>query len=260
VTGSPGRLAGKRAVVTGAGTGIGLATARLFAVQGARVLLHSRTEGNAARAVREVLAAAPDGQVEALHGPLEDRAAGDEVATAVADRFGGLDVLVNNAAIDNFEPLHEIDDETWRRVLDLNLDAVFVLTRALLPELRSSGAGSIVNVASAAALVGTPGMPAYTASKGALVSLTRQLAIEYAPDGLRANSICPGSIDTPMFRESLGDRGDPERAYAERVAKHPLGRIGTPEDVAFAAVYLASDESSFVTGANLAVDGGLIAG
>ncbi len=255
----PGRLAQKRAVITGAGTGIGLATARLFATHGARVLLHSRTEVNVTRAADEVTAVAPGVQVEALHGPLEDPATGPAIATAVADRFGGLDILVNNAAIDNFEPLDEISHERWRQVLDVNLNGVFMLTRELLPLLRSSGAGAIVNVASAAALIGTPGMAAYTASKGALVSLTRQLAIEYAPDNLRVNSLCPGSIDTPMFRESLGDRGDPEQALSDRVAQHPLGRIGRPDDIALAVLYLASDESSFVTGANLPVDGGLTA-
>lgn len=259
MTGSSGRLPGKRAVVTGAGKGIGLAIARLFASHGASVLVHSRTEANATRAAREVATAAPDGQIEVMYGPLEDPPAGEAIAAAVADRFGGLEILVNNAAIDNFEPLHELSDDTWRKVLGSNLDAAFMLTRALLPQLRASRAGSIINVASAAALIGTPGMAAYTASKGALVSLTRQMAIEYAPDGLRVNSLSPGSIDTPMFRESLGARGDPDRAYAERVALHPLGRVGTPEEVALAALYLASDEASFVTGANLAIDGGLTA-
>ena len=153
------------------------------------------------------------------------------MAALAAERFGGLDVLVNNAAIDNFEPLDEISEATWRHVLEVNLDGTFMLTRELLPQLRASPAGAIVNVASAAALIGTPGMAAYTASKGALVSLTRQLAIEYARDGLRVNSVCPGSIDTPMFRKSLGDRGDAEagasrarRAAPARADRRPGGR------------------------------------
>jgi NAD(P)-dependent dehydrogenase (short-subunit alcohol dehydrogenase family) len=255
----PGRLVGKRAVVTGAGTGIGLATARLFATHGARVILHSRSEANAGRAAEDIRGRVPGADVVALYGPLQEPAAASTIAAAVDEHLGGLDILVNNAAMDDFSPLDELTYEQWRSIHALNLDAAFLLTQGLLADLRAEGGGSIVNVASVSALVGTPGMAAYSASKGALVSLTRQLAIEYAADGLRVNAVSPGSVDTPMFRGSLGDRGDADEAYAARVALHPLGRVGTPDDVAYAVLYLASDESAFVTGTNLVVDGGLTA-
>lgn len=257
-TEASGRLAGKRAVVTGAGTGIGRAIALMFARQGAAVVLHSRSQANAESAAVEITSAVPDANVVPLHGALEDDAAGPTIASTVVERFGGLDILVNNAAIDDFGSLHEVTFERWRAVHALNLDATFLLTRALIPELLAGG-GSIVNVASIAAIAGTPGMAAYSSTKGAIVSLTRQLAIDYAANGLRVNAVLPGSVDTPMFRKSLGEGAEAEELYASRVALHPLGRVGDPDDVAYAALYLASDEASFVTGTSLVVDGGLTA-
>jgi NAD(P)-dependent dehydrogenase (short-subunit alcohol dehydrogenase family) len=165
---------------------------------------------------------------------------------------------VLSAGVDNFEPIDVVAPLTWDALIATNLRGVFLACRALLPQLRRPG-GSIVHIASASALVGSPGMAAYSASKGAMVSLAREMAVDFAGDGIRVNSICPGSIDTPMLRAGFDARPDPTAAERACIARHPLGRLGTAEDVAFGALYLASDEAAFVTGSTLVIDGGYTA-
>jgi len=251
------RLRGKTAVITGAGSGIGRAVAVLFAHEGADVIVHSRSRGHADETAAEIERGGLARPLTA-EGPIEDEASVVRLAALVAERSEPLDVLVLSAGIDNFEPVDVVPIETWDTIISTNLRGVFLTCRALLPLMRARG-GSIIHIASASALVGSPRMAAYTASKGAMVSLAREMAVDYAAAGIRVNAICPGSIDTPMLRAGFAARDDPAEAERACLARHPLGRLGTPEDVAYGALYLASDESGFVTGSTLVIDGGYTA-
>jgi NAD(P)-dependent dehydrogenase (short-subunit alcohol dehydrogenase family) len=228
-----GRLAGKIAIITGAGNGMGRAAALLFASEGARVV------------VADAVEAAGRAMVEAM------------VDTATTT-YGALHVLYNNAGILPPEDAGVTDtpEGTWDRVMAVNLKGVWLGCRYGVPALLASGGGSIVNVSSLVALMGsaTPQI-AYTASKGGVLSLTRELAVEYARQGIRVNALCPGPIETPLLAELLGD---PEWAR-RRLVHIPMGRPGRPDEVARAALFLASDDSSFMTGATLVVDGGISA-
>jgi 2-keto-3-deoxy-L-fuconate dehydrogenase len=251
------RLAGKTALVTGAGSGIGRATAVLFAREGADVVVHSRSLDHAQGTAAEVERIA-GGRPAVVDGPIEDEATSARLAEVVQGLSGSLDALVLSAGIDNFEPVGVVPVETWDAVLATNLRGAFLACRALLPHMRRPG-GSIVHVASASALVGSPGMAAYSASKGGMVALAREMAVDYAVEGIRVNAVCPGSIDTPMLRAGFDASVDPVAAERACVARHPLGRLGDADDVAYGVLYLASDESSFVTGTALVIDGGYTA-
>lgn len=251
------RLSGKTAVVTGAGSGIGRASAVLFAKEGARVLVHSRRKDHAEAAAAEIETLT--GQVvPVVFGPIESEETSKRIAATSHAEFGVVDVLVPNAGVDDFHPVDVVRVEVWDTVLATNLRGAFLVCRAILPIMRRPG-GSIVHIASASALVGTPGMAAYSASKGGMVSLARQMATDYAREAIRVNVICPGSINTPMLRAGFASDSDPLAAEQRCIARHPLGRLGTAEDVAYGALYLASDEASFVTGSILVIDGGFTA-
>jgi NAD(P)-dependent dehydrogenase (short-subunit alcohol dehydrogenase family) len=250
-----GRVAGKVAIVTGAASGIGRAAARMLAAEGARVVV-----ADVADAGQQV---ADD--IERAGGVTSfvrtDVASGEQVRALVdgaVARWGGLDVLVNNAALAIGGSAGEIDEETWQRVLDVNLSGVWRGMRWAIPRMLERGGGSIVNVSSVQSLVGFVGWAGYAASKGGINALTQQAAIEYAPKGIRVNAIVPGTILTGMNEGILTEVEDPDALMAEWVSMHPVGRIGTPEEVAPAIVYLASDESAFVTGILLRVDGGMV--
>jgi 2-keto-3-deoxy-L-fuconate dehydrogenase len=251
------RLRGRTVVVTGAGSGIGRATAILFAREGAELIVHSRSRPHAEDTAGEVERVGGHPPV-VVDGRVEDEATADLLALAVEERSAALDALVLSAGIDNFEPVGVVSVERWDEVIATNLRGAFLACRALLPLLRRPG-GSIVHIASASALVGSPGMAAYSASKGAMVSLAREMAVDYASDGIRVNAICPGSIDTPMLRAGFEARDDPAAEERACIARHPLGRLGRAEDVAYGALYLASDEAAFVTGIALVIDGGYTA-
>ncbi|HJR97810.1 MAG TPA: SDR family oxidoreductase, partial [Actinomycetota bacterium] len=240
-----GRVAGKVAIVTGAASGIGRAAARMLAAEGARVVV-----ADVADAGQEV---ADD--IERAGGDAAfvrtDVTSGEQVRALVdgaVARWGGLDVLVNNAALAIGGSAGEIDEETWQRVLDVNLSGVWRGMRWAIPHMLEHGGGSVVNVSSVQSLVGFVGWAGYAASKGGINALTQQAAIEYAPRGIRVNAIVPGTILTGMNEGILTEVEDPDALMAEWVSMHPVGRIGTPEEVAPAIVYLASDESAFVTG------------
>ncbi len=244
-----GRLAGEVAIITGSTSGIGRAIATTFAAEGAAVLVTGRSAGRGGAVVTSITDAG--GQAAFLAGDLTDPLTpGRLVAHAVA-QFGSVTVLVNNAAEGAGDgPVDAVDDAAWAHILDTNLAAVARTCRAAIPAMRAAGHGSIVNISSRAGERGTPGHAAYSAAKGALNALTRSLAVDYAPDGIRANSISPGYV--------LNDRRDatltPERR--QRLEAMHLTRLGEADDVAWAAVYLASREAGFVTGITLAVDGG----
>ena len=253
-----GRLEGKVALITGAGSGIGRAAAELFAVEGARVAVVD-LDGDAAKATVSAVEAtggtaiAVTGNV-ALAGDMEQA-----VATAV-DAYGRLDVLYNNAGVGSTGSVAEAEEDDWDRCFDVNVKGTFLASRAAVRHLAVDG-GSIVNQASVAARVAVPAFAAYCAAKGAVVSLTRSMAIDLAPMAIRVNAICPGTVFTPLMEPLLRARGngDLDAGLAATLTKYPIGRLGTPEDIARMALFLASDESSFATGATFTVDGGMTA-
>ncbi len=248
------RLAGKVALVTGGNAGIGEAIAKAFVREGAAMVITGRRKNELDRVVEEI--GQQNGRCIAVAGSVTDEAHARAAVDQAIRRFGALDILVNNAGIGEFgRRIHELDDETWARVLDVNLTGVFRMTRAAVSEMLKRGRGSIVNISSIASLVGIPTLPAYAASKGALDALTRAIAIDYAKDGIRCNVVNPGLIATPMAAPLMAnpDQLDPILSH------YPIRRPGKPEEVANMVLYLASDEAAWVTGGTFAIDGGMTA-
>jgi NAD(P)-dependent dehydrogenase (short-subunit alcohol dehydrogenase family) len=248
-----GRLDGKVVVITGAGGGIGREAATLFSEEGASVCVAdvSAEQGEeTAAACREAFFQAVD---------VADSASVEAMYAATTERYGGIDVLYNNAGIMPEEDASVLDTapEAWDRVLDVNAKGVFLCCHHGIPHLLGRGGGSVINVASFVALVGAAtSQIAYTASKGAVLSLTRELAVEFARRGVRVNALCPGPVETPMLMRLFED--DPA-AYERRRVHLPMGRLAKAREIALGALFLASDESSYVTGATFLVDGGLTA-
>ena len=251
-----GRLEGKVAVVTGGGSGIGRAAATLFASEGAALVVADVAESAATATAEEIVTAG--GRAEPVAVDVSDETQTHRMVETATTAFGRLDVLFNNAGIFPADDGGVLDTppETWRRVMEVNLQGVWLGCRAAIPAMLASGGGSIVNVASFVALMGAAtAQVAYTASKGGVLSLTREVAVEYARQGVRVNAVCPGPIETPLLAELLAD---PARR-ARRLVHVPMGRFGRPGEIAAAALFLASDESSFMTGSALVVDGGITA-
>lgn len=253
------RVAGKTALVTGAGLGLGRATALLLAREGAKVVATDIRERDGACVVEEIVA--EGGEAMFLRQDVSDEGAWSAVVAATVERFGKLDVLVNNAGVAFGADTESTTLQQWRALMSVNLDGVFLGTRAAIAAMKLSGGGSIVNLSSIAGLVGIAGAAAYCASKGGVRSFTKVVALECARagNGIRVNSIHPGYIWTPMVENFLSLATDPAAARAAAAAAHPVGRMGEPDDVAFGVLYLASDESKFVTGAELVIDGGYTA-
>jgi NAD(P)-dependent dehydrogenase (short-subunit alcohol dehydrogenase family) len=242
------------ALVTGGATGIGFATALALGRDGACVVLAGLPGSPLPEAVDALLADGIDAiAVEADVGRAAD--AERAVATAV-EAYGRLDALVNCAGTSAVAPLATMDEADWDRVFDTNVRGVFLMSRAAIPALAASGAGAIVNVASQLALSAVPGFSAYCASKAAVLHLTRCMALELLPSGVRVNAVCPGGVDTPLLQRAFPDGRGPQGTLDDLVAAHPIGRLGRPEEVAAAIRFLVSAEASFVVGAGLVVDGG----
>jgi 2-hydroxycyclohexanecarboxyl-CoA dehydrogenase len=251
-------MAGKAAIITGGGGGIGAAIGELFCREGAAVLLFDRKTDILKETAAKLKALHAGARIETCAADVSEPA---DVARAVkraVEAFGGMSVLVNNAAVRNRSSIEASDIEEWKRLLSINLLGAANMCKAALPFLRKSGNASIVNVSSCYAVTGRKGMPIYDATKAALLSLTRTLAFEEAEHGVRANAICPGGTLTPFTVGRGAERGEkPEDMAKEQRSDSLLRRWARPEEIAFPALWLASDESSYMTGATIMVDGGL---
>jgi cyclopentanol dehydrogenase len=250
------RLEGKVALISGGARGMGAAEARLFAREGASVVIGDLLEEEG-RQVEAQIGEAGGNAIFIRLDVTSESDWSDAVAEAVS-RFGKLDILVNNAGVSSGNAggartkVEDTTVEAWDRVMDVNAKGVFLGTKAAIPEMRRAGGGSIINISSIYGLVGSDGGSAYHASKGAVRLLTKSTAIQYAGEGIRANSVHPGFIETPMTAASLAD---PENRRS-RISRTPVGRLGEPDDVAYGVLFLASEESSFMTGSELVIDGG----
>jgi NAD(P)-dependent dehydrogenase (short-subunit alcohol dehydrogenase family) len=248
------RLEGKRAIVTGAGAGIGRAIALRLASEGARVVLADVDEQAAENVADEI-----EGETLARQ---TDVTRADEVEAPVRstlEEWGGLDVMVNNAGIGVAATAPDTSEEDWDRQMDVNLKGTFFGIKYSVPAMRGSGGGSILNISSVAALVGVPDRAAYCAAKGGILALTRAAAIDHIEEGIRVNCIAPGTVDTPWIERITSGYDDPQEARATMEARQPHGRFVTPEEIAAMAAYLASDESGSAVGACMVVDGGMTA-
>jgi NAD(P)-dependent dehydrogenase (short-subunit alcohol dehydrogenase family) len=251
------RFRGKVVLVTGAGSGIGLATAQAFAREGARVAVNDRTAEKAAAAVQLIQAAA--GEARAVPGDVSRAEECRRIVQQTIDGFGDLHVLVNNAGIGASGSVLTTDEETWDRLMAVNLKSVFLMSKAALAHMVPRRAGVIVNAGSIAGVRGIFDRAAYVTTKFGVVGLTKAMALDHVKDGIRVNCVCPGTTETPWIGERLQEAPDPQAAMATLVARQPMGRLGRAEEMAAAYLFLASDESAFTTGTALLVDGGFTA-
>ncbi|HUX77123.1 MAG TPA: SDR family NAD(P)-dependent oxidoreductase [Anaerolineae bacterium] len=253
-----GRLTGKRALITGAASGIGRATALLFAREGAAVAVVDVDEAGG----QAVAQAIQDEGGRAVFVCCDVTQAEDcrRAVQRTVDEFGGLDILFNNAGIIRRATVIGTTEEEWDRVMAVNVKSIFLLSKCAIPVMAQAGGGAIVNTSSGWGLVGGRNAVSYCASKGAVVNMTRAMALDHGAQNIRVNCICPGDTDTPMLRNEARQLGQSDEVFLAEAADRPLQRIGRPEDVAQAVLYLVSDDASFVTGTALVVDGGGLAG
>ena len=252
------QLAGKVALITGGASGIGRATALLFAREGAAIALADVNADAALRVAGEISKAC--GRI--FFEPIDVTRAADcrRLAERAIREFGRIDILFNNAGIIRRATVLELTEDDWDRVMAVNVKSIYLLSREVIPHMQKAGGGTIINTASGWGLVGGAKAAVYCASKGAVVLLTKAMAIDHGQQKIRVNCICPGDTDTGMLREEARQLGEENSHFLAESAKRPLGRVGSPEEIAQVALYLATDASSFVTGTALVVDGGGLAG
>jgi NAD(P)-dependent dehydrogenase (short-subunit alcohol dehydrogenase family) len=253
-----GDLDRKRALITGGASGIGAAAARLFAAEGAALALLD-LDAERGRSVAEDICRG-GGRADFIACDVTRAADGAAAVARAVEDLGGLDIVLHSAGIIVRRSVVDLEEADWDRVLDVNVKSVYLISKFTIPLLRAQGGGSIITIASGWGLVGGPQAAAYCASKGAVVLLTKAMAIDCGPDRIRVNCLCPGDTDTPMLRGEARQLGVPEESFLAASSRRPLGRVGTPQEIAQAALFLAGDASSFVTGATLLVDGGGLAG
>jgi len=248
------RLNDKVAIVTGAGSGIGRACALALAREGAKVALIRRRKDRLKDVAREIVDSA-----FVLAADISKTVEIDRVVEQTVGRFGGLDVLLNSAGVLHVGTVEHITEEEWDETFNINVRGLWLLSRAALPHMRKARGGSIINIASVLGINGARNRASYAASKGAVVLLTKCMAIDHGHENIRVNAICPSFVETDLTAAIISQAPNPETVRRERVGVHPIGRLGRPEDIAGLAVYLASDESSWVTGGVFPVDGGYLA-
>ena len=248
------RLKDKVALITGAASGIGRASALTFAQQGAKVVVVDIQQASIDDTVGSIVSGG--GAATGINADVADSLAVGRMVGAAIEAYGRLDIIFNNAGTSNPGTILETDEETYDRIFAVNVKGVFLGCKEAIPIMKSQGGGVILNTASQMGTVGAERNVVYPATKGAVIQLTRCLALDHATDGIRVNCVCPGPIDTPLARRNRERTGDPEGALRSRLASIPLGRVGTPQEVANVAAFLCSDEASFITGAAIIVDGG----
>ena len=249
------RLKNKVAIITGSGGAIGSATAKRFAQEGAKVLVTDINVIGGQKTVQEIKDSG--GEAIFVEANIIKVSECEKIIRSAVNAFGRVDILFNNAGIELWKSIHEYTEEDYDRVVDIDLKAAFFCIRYVIPEMMAKEGGSIINMGSTAALSGFIMLPSYCVAKGALVNLTRYVALEYAPYHIRCNCLCPGAVATEMVTRFLEQYSEMAK---KSIANHPLGRLGKPEEIAEAVLFLASDESSFITGVSLPIDGGYLAG
>lgn len=247
-------LDGKAAIVTGAGSGIGRAIATLFAEEGARVAVVDVSESDGKETVE--LLRKRGGDAIFIQGDISNSAIVKRIVETTVKKYERVDILCNNAGVESMGSILEITEENWDKVMSVNLKGVFLCSKHSVPKMVENGGGVIINIASVLGLIGSKGEAAYCASKGGIISLTRAMALDFAPHNIRVNCICPGSVLTPTFKRVMTSLGDYEAAFQRNLDKIPLKRIAEPEEIAYAALYLASEKASYITGSVLVIDGG----
>jgi NAD(P)-dependent dehydrogenase (short-subunit alcohol dehydrogenase family) len=250
------RLHGKVAIVTGCGSGIGEAIATRYASDGAEVFGVDWNREAGERVARQIASAG--GSIVFHEADVSLEAAVERMVAVCESRLGGIDILVNNAAVQHEVLLHETSMEQWHRMVDVNLGGVFLGCKYAIPRMVERGGGVIINMSSVMGLVADPKLAIYCATKGGILAMTRAIAIAYGRQGIRATCICPGDVDTPLNQVYFNSYPDPAAARAAIEDHYPLGRIATPDEIARVAVFLASDDATFITGTHVLVDGGIL--
>lgn len=251
-------LSGKIALITGGSKGMGLGIARAFCQSGAQVVICANDEDSLSAAVKDI---GVEDRLRAVHADVSNIGEMQALTETAVKEFGGVDVLVNSAGVQRYGTVVDTTEDTWDEVMNINLKGVFLASKFAVPEMQKRGGGAIINIASVQAFASQSNVAAYTATKGAIVALTRAMALDHADVGIRVNAICPASIDTPMLRwaADLWKGDNTAEATVDAWGRgHPLGRVGTVEEVAALASFLASDLCKFMTGADLKLDGGVL--